>query len=121
MSGLPKRIDELHELWNGETANLENELLLYDFFRREGDQYDSNRPLILCRDGGLMALFSMEGVDPEPLGEDGLAGVSDGIRRALEVFNPSALDGAWRHGTWEIQNIFTRAEGKAPLIAAPTR
>jgi hypothetical protein len=63
----------------------------------------------------------MDGIDPEPLGEEGLSAVSAALRRSLEVFNPANLEGEWRHSTWEIQNIFTRAEGKAPLIAPPVR
>lgn len=117
---LAHRIRELERLWNHETANLEDEILLYDFFRRE-EGYSPERPLVLCKDGGLLALFAMEGIDPEPLGEDDLELASAAVRRAMEVLNPANLEGAWRHGTWEVQNIFTRSEGKAPLIAAPTR
>jgi hypothetical protein len=118
--GLPKTSDELDRVWNGETANLENELLFYDFFRRD-EAYAAERPLILCKDGGLMALFSMSGVDPEPLGETELSAISESLCRAIDVFNPANLDAEWRAGAWELQNVFTRAEGKAPLIAAPTR
>lgn len=120
MGGLPKTRSGLDRVWNGETSSLENELLFYDFFRRDSD-YDPARPLVICKDGGLMALFSMEGLDPEPLGGKELASVSDGLRRAIEVFNPASLEGPWKGGAWEVQNIFTRAEGRAPLIAPPTR
>src|SRR3954454_10712297 len=117
---LPKNAAELGRRWNGEAANLENELLIYDFFRRE-EGYLPERPLVLCKDGGLLAVFAMEGIDPEPLGEDGLESASASIRRALEVLNPGNLEAEWRGGTWQVQNIFTRAEGRAPLLAKPSR
>jgi hypothetical protein len=118
--GLPKEIRILERAWNSADANLENELLLYDFFRRE-EGYAAERPLIVCKDGGLMALYRMDGLDPEPLGGDGLAGASASLRRAFDVLNPASLEGEWKRGTWEVQNIFTRAEGAAPTIAPPTR
>jgi hypothetical protein len=118
--GLPKNTRALDRVWNGADANLENELLLYDFFRRE-EGYSPERPLIVCKDGVVMALYRMEGIDPEPLGGDGLAGASAALRRAFDVLNPAALEGEWRRGTWEVQNIFTRGLGLAPSIAPPTR
>jgi hypothetical protein len=118
--GLPKATRSLDQTWNGADANLEDELLLYDFFRREED-YSNERPLIVCKDGGLLALYQMDGIDPEPLGGDGLAGASAALRRAFDVLNPEALEGDWRRGTWEVQNIFSRREGSAPEIAPPTR
>jgi hypothetical protein len=118
--GLPTRPRDLERRWNAEAGNLENELLLYDFFRRE-EGYLAERPLVLCRDGGLMAVFTMEGIDPEPLGDEGLDSASAAIRRALDAFNPANLDGDWRAGTWEVQNVFTRAEGRAPLLGEPSR
>jgi hypothetical protein len=118
--GLPDRLAALDRAWNADSGQLESELLLHDFFRRE-DGYTSERPLILCRDGGLMALYSMDGIDPEPLGEDGLEGASNAVRRAMEVLNPQNADGEWRHGSWEVQNIWTRSLGAAPTLAAPTR
>lgn len=117
---LPKERRVLDRRWNADAANLENELLFYDFFRRE-EGYPADRPLVLCKDGGLLAVFAMEGIDPEPLGEEGLEGASAAVRRALDVFHPASLEGEWRGGTWEIQNIFTRAEGKAPVLSRPTR
>jgi hypothetical protein len=118
--GLPKATRSLDRAWNAADANLEDELLFYDFFRRE-EGYTPERPLVICKDGGLMALYRMDGIDPEPLGGDGLAGASAALRRAFDVLNPEALEGDWRRGTWEVQNIFTRGEGAAPRIAAPTR
>lgn len=118
--GLPKATRSLDQAWNGADANLEDELLLYDFFRREED-YSNERPLIVCKDGGLLALYQMDGIDPEPLGGEGLAGASAALRRAFDVLNPEALEGDWRRGTWEVQNIFSRREGSAPEIAPPTR
>jgi hypothetical protein len=68
-----------------------------------------------------MALYRMEGLDPEPLGADGLAAASAALSRAFDVLNPSTLEGDWRRGTWEVQNIFTRVEGQAPELAPPIR
>ncbi len=116
----PVEIRTLERRWNKDDGNLETELLLYDFFRRE-EGYRATHPLIVCKGGGLMALYGMEGIDPEPQGEDGLEAVSAALRRALDTLNPANLEGDWRGGAWEVQNIFTRAEGKAPLVAEPTR
>jgi hypothetical protein len=110
----------LEQRWNTNDANLETELLIYDFFRRE-EGYQADRPLILCKDGGLLGLYAMDGIDPEPQGDDGLDSVSAAIRRALDALNPANQEGIWRDGTWEVQNLFMRAEGKAPLVAEPTR
>lgn len=115
---IPKKIKPLERLWS-EAANLEDELLAYDFFRRD-DEYSSSEPLVLCKDGGLMALFSCEGIDPEPLGDHDLADVSDGLRMAFDVFNAGNLDAKWR-GTWEIQSFFVRRPGRPPAIAEPSR
>lgn len=115
---IPKKIQPLRRLWS-ESANLEDELLAYDFFRRD-DEYSSSEPLVLCKDGGLMALVSCEGIDPEPLGESDLADVADGLRRAFDVFNPGNLDPRWR-GTWEVQSFFVRRPGLPPKIPEPSR
>lgn len=115
---IPKKISQLSRLWS-ESANLEDELLLYDFFRRD-DEYTPAAPLTLCKDGGLLALFSCTGIDPEPLDDAALAVVSQGLRRAFDVFNPGNLDPRWR-GTWEIQNFFQRRLGPPPAIARPSR
>jgi hypothetical protein len=120
VDGVPTRVADIDRLWNAEGTNLENVLLPYDFFRRD-PEYDRDRPLIVTKDGGLLALFAMDGVDPEPLGEERLAAVSAGMRRALEVFNGGSLEGEWSEGAWEVQNIFTRSQGRAPLIPAPKR
>lgn len=115
---IPKKLSSLQRLWS-ESSNLEDELLLYDFFRRD-DEYSAEEPLILCKDGGLMALFSCDGIDPEPLDESALASISNGLRRAFDVFNPLNLDPRWR-GTWEVQSFFQRRPGLPPQIAAPSR
>jgi len=120
MAAVPKEVPALERAWNAGDANLENELLLYDFFRREED-YSPERPLVVCKDGGLLALYRMEGLDPEPLGGDGLTGAAAAVRRALDVFNPANSEGEWKRGTWEIPNIFTRSVGAAPVIAPPSR
>jgi len=85
---LPKSVAALDAAWNGQSSNLESELLLYDFFRHEED-YAAERPLILCRDGGLMCMYTMDGLDPETMGEDGLELASTAIRRAMDVLNPA--------------------------------
>lgn len=118
--GLVKDLAVLFKDWNTASSNLENELLFYDFFRLE-ESYDPLRPFILCKDGGLLAMFEMEGIDPEPIGVEGLELASNAVRRAMDTFNPANLDAEWKGGTWEIQNIFVRAEGKAPKIEPPSR
>ena len=118
--GFRPTVSSLDREWNGDNSSLEQELLLYDFFRRD-EEYSAQNPLVLCRDGGLMAVYAMDGLDPEPMGEDGLEGASRAIRRAMDVFNPMNQDGVWRLGTWEVQNIWTRALGSAPMLAPPTR
>ena len=55
------------------------------------------------------------------MSEDGLEGASAAMRRAIDVLNPIDQDGEWRHGVWEVQNIWTRCLGSAPLLAPPTR
>jgi hypothetical protein len=120
MMSLPKSAAEVTRAWSGDSSSLECELLLYDFFRRE-EEYSAERPLVLCRDGGLMGVYRMEGLDPETMAEDGLEGASAAIRRALDVLNPMNQEGEWRLGTWEVQNIWERALGQAPLLAPPTR
>jgi hypothetical protein len=117
---LPTRVSELERVWNADSANLENVLLPYDFFRRD-PEYSSDQPLVLTKDGGLLAVFGMDGVDPEPLGEERLAAVSAGMRRAFEVFSGTNLEGLWSGGAWELQNIFTRGVGRAPLVPRPAR
>jgi hypothetical protein len=117
---MPKAVREVEAGWGRENGNLECELLLHDFFRRE-EEYSAERPLVLCRDGGLMALYKMDGLDPETMAEDGLEGASTAIRRAIDVLNPLNQDGEWRNGVWEVQNIWTRCLGSAPVLAQPTR
>ena len=118
--GLPQTASEVKAAWNRDSSNLESELLLHDFFRRE-EGYSPERPLILGRDGSLMALYTMDGLDPETMGEDGLTGASMAIRRAMDVLNPMNQEGEWRQGVWEVQNTWTRSIGSAPTIAQPTR
>jgi hypothetical protein len=117
---LPKSVKDVEAGWGRDSSSLECELLLHDFFRKE-EGYSAERPLVLCRDGGLMGLYSMDGLDPETMGEDGLEGASIAIRRAMDVLNPMNQEGEWRQGIWEVQNIWTRSLGSAPLLAQPTR
>jgi hypothetical protein len=37
------------------------------------------------------------------------------------VLNPMNQEGEWRHGTWEVQNIWTRSLSSAPTLAQPVR
>ena len=117
---LPKSVRAVEAGWGKDNSSLECELLLYDFFRRD-EEYSAEHPLILCRDGGLMCLYKMDGLDPETMAEDGLEGASTAIRRAIDVLNPLNQEGEWRHGVWEVQNIWTRCLGSAPVLAQPTR
>ena len=68
-----------------------------------------------------MALYRMDGIDPEPFGDDGLAGARAAIRRAIDFLQPAGLEGEWKRGTWEVQNFFTRGHGMATTVAAPVR
>lgn len=70
--------------WNHLSDNLEEQVLALDFFRLE-DGYDSTKPLVLCKDGGLMALYEMSGLDPEPISEQELTFASNAIRRGVEA------------------------------------
>ncbi|MGD0835097.1 MAG: ATP-binding protein [Polyangia bacterium] len=120
MKVLPPSLPGLARAWADNCSSLEGELLLYDFFRRD-PEHTRARPLVLCRDGGLMALYSMDGLDPETMDEDGLQGASAAVRRAMDLLNPLSRQDEWRHGTWEVQNIWTRSLGSAPVLAPPTR
>ena len=118
--GLVKELKVLVRNWNDLESNLENEVLFYDFFRRE-EGYDPAQPLILCKNHGLLALYRMEGLDPEPLGEEGLEMASNAVRRAADAFNPENQEGAFRGSVWEVQNIFRRRRGVAPALTSPSR
>jgi len=118
--GLTKELSVLFRDWNDLESNLENEVLFYDFFRRE-ESYDPARPLILCKNHGLLALYRMEGLDPEPLGQEGIEMASNAVRRAMDAFNPENQEGNFRGGTWEVQNIFRRRRGAAPALTVPSR
>ena len=116
---LPTRQD-LARAWNSGDTNLESLLLVHDFFWEE-EGYSAERPLIKCKDGGLMAVYAMDGLDPEPLGEEDLFNAARAVSRALDVLNPANLEGEWKGGTWEIQNIFSRRQGAAPILPPPSR
>ena len=118
--GLTKDLGTLFRDWNDLESNLENEVLFYDFFRRE-EGYDPARPLILCKNHGLLALYRMEGLDPEPLGQEGIEMASNAVRRGMDAFNPENQEGDFRGGTWEVQNIFRRRKGAAPTLTVPSR
>jgi hypothetical protein len=118
--GLAKDLGVLFRNWNDLESNLENEVLFYDFFRRE-EGYDPSRPLILCKNHGLLALYRMDGLDPEPLGEEGIEMAANAVRRAMDAFNPENQDGEFRGGTWEVQNIFQRRRGLPPTLTTPSR
>lgn len=118
--GLVKDLGVLTQHWNDLESNTENEVLFYDFFRKE-EGYDPSRPLVLCKDGGLMAMYRMDGIDPEPFAQDGLEMASNAVRRAADAFNPDNLEGEWKGGIFEIQNIFRRRLGSAPKLQSPSR
>ena len=117
---LVKDLRVLYRNWNDLESNLENEVLFYDFFRRE-EGYHPARPLILCKDGGLLALYRMEGLDPEPLGEEGIEMAANAVRRAADAFNSENQEGEFRSGTWEVQNLFRRRRGAPPQLTSPSR
>jgi hypothetical protein len=124
---LPTR-SELGALWNRGDTNLESLLLIWDFFRdEEGDSRDrgkersSSPRLICCKDGGMMAMYAMDGIDPEPLGNEDRRLASQAVSRALDLLSPTNLDSRWAGGTWEVQNIFTRRRGRAPVLPPPSR
>jgi hypothetical protein len=108
--------------WNWGDTNLEDLLLVKGFFTGEDPGTAKGRPpLIVQKDGGLLGLYAMEGLDPEGLGNDELTASSCAVGRVLDLMNPENLEGRWAGGTWEVQNLFTRREARPPLLAPPTR
>jgi hypothetical protein len=112
---IPIRRKQLERVWSGEGGNLESRLLVVDFFRFE-EGYNPAQPLLIKADHGLMQMFTMEGLDPEPLDSNALAAASAAIARAMDALNPAQL-GDWTGGTWQVQNCFTRRVGLAPSVA----
>ena len=119
MAIIPKTANALFGFWNMET-NLENELYLVDFFRTE-TQYSKEWPLVFTKNGGLMAFFSMDGLDPEPLGPEEHEAVAATLRRAAETFSVDALEEPFRGGSWEIINYWERIEGIPQTLRRPAR
>jgi hypothetical protein len=113
---------QLAKHWNQEDTNLEDLLFVRDFFDTEDDSTRNGRPpLIALQDGGLMASYAVDGLDPEPLGNGDLLGASRAIGRAFDLFNPGNLEPLWGGGTWEIQTVFMRRQCRPPLLSGPAR
>jgi hypothetical protein len=121
VSRVPRHVGEIDALWNQAAGNLENAFLPYDFLRQRDPHYEASRPLVLCKDWGMMAMFSMEGADPEVLSNAEKVRLRDGVRRAFDVFGSSQMERPWRSGVWEVQNIFVRRVGVPPTIRRPSR
>lgn len=119
MGIIPETMDALFGFWNRET-NLENELYLVDFFRSEM-QYTREWPLVFTKNGGLMAFFTMEGLDPEPFGQEEMEAVSATIRRAVETFSNDSVEDDFKGGTWEIVNYWERIEAEPQKLRRPAR
>jgi hypothetical protein len=115
---IPREYDRLFALWEGGQGNLEDELLVYDFFRDEAD-YNPQRPLVLTAAGGLIGFFGMTGLDPESFGLDTFEEASDAIRRAMDNFSPARMDAELRGGSWEIGNTLERIPAPPPTLAQP--
>jgi hypothetical protein len=115
---IPARKATVARRWEAEGATLESALLIRDFFRLEGKTYKPNEPFVLCEDAGLLAVFRMEGLDPEPLNDDALEDASAAMTRAIECLNPASL-GEWAGGTVEVQSLFRRWVVPAPRLARP--
>lgn len=115
---IPARRGPVARKWASEGETFDSALLIRDFFRLEGRSYQPEEPFILCEDDGLMAVFGMEGLDPEPLNDDALEDASGAIARAMEHLNPTHL-GPWRGGTWEVQSLLGRRRTRAPRLGTP--
>ena len=106
--------------WNKLSDNLEDQILPLDFFRLEYG-YDPEKPLVVCKDGGLMCIYEMAGLDPEPISERELDYASNAIRRAVESFAASGLEPRWKGGTFEVQQYYLRQKKGAPVLEKPHR
>lgn len=116
----PREMGSLTLLQVGKESNLENELYLYDFFRLD-PEHTEERPLILCKDGGLMAMIALKGLDPEPMGQEDFDGASAAIRRAMDGFNLDNLDDKWKGGEWELGNMLARVPASIPELSEVER
>ena len=119
MGIIPDNMDALLGFWNRET-NLENELYLVDYFRSES-QYTKDWPLVFTKNGGLMAFFTMDGLDPEPFGQEEHLAVAATLRRAAETFSNESVEDEFKGGTWEIINYWERIEGVPQRLRRPAR
>ena len=118
--GVGAGLSALFRNWNHLCDNLEEQVLALDFYRLE-EGYDSTKPLILCKDGGLMALYEMSGLDPEPISEQELAFASNAIRRGVEAFGTANLEGRWKGGFFEVQQYYLRRRKSPPRLEKPHR
>lgn len=119
MGIIPETLDGLTGFWTRET-NLENEIYLMDFFRTE-TQYSHEWPLVATKNGGLMAFFKMEGLDPEPFGIQEHEAVSGAIRRAIETFTNDHVEDEFLGGNWEVVNYWDRLETTPQKLRHPAR
>ncbi len=118
--GVGAGLKALFHSWNNVSDNLEDQVLPLDFYRLEAD-YDESKPLVVCKDGGLMALYEMAGLDPEPISERELEFASNAIRRGVESFSVSGMDPRWKGGVFEIQQYYLRQRKSAPVLERPHR
>lgn len=116
---IPSSIEEMAGIYTGNESNLEDEIQLEDFFRKEPG-YDPSRPFVTTKTGGLMAFYVMDGVDPEPLSNEQIDQACAAIKRASDNFGVSQIDHRWKGGQWEILNIYRRRRGVTPKIKPPT-
>ena len=112
---LPGTHGGLFQSWNGGQSNLEEEVFFHDWFK--DSEWSDERPLVLNKDGGLMCFFSMEGLDPEPLGQGEYNAAAAAVRRAMDLFQLESIDSAFTGGTWVIQNYLERVRTKVPPLA----
>jgi hypothetical protein len=117
---LPSDYQGLLVEWNEREGRLENELMLYDFFREE-EGYREDQPLVLTYTGGLIGFITMDGLDPEPFSQSEYNEASIAIRRAVDNFSTDRLEAEWKGGIWEVMNVFERLKAQAPKLQKPTR
>lgn len=112
---LPGTYAGLLSRWTRSQTNLEEEVFFVDWFKDR--EWSDDRPLILCKDGGLMAIFNMSGIDPEPMGQEDFDGAAAAIRRAMDLFQLESIEDRFIGGNWVIQNYLERLHVEAPTLA----
>lgn len=116
----PKSRGGLLGMAGAREANLEDEVMIWDFFRSDAG-WNEDEPLVLCKDGGLLAMVGVRGIDPESFDQAVFDDASKAIRRAMDGFNLDSLEEAFHGGSWEIGNSLMRLEVKAPNLAKLVR